>query len=98
MRRGGAILRLDESLYTGGATVADERLFEDAELPSGAALIEEGLAIGASGSLGHCAFCRSRGVRSEVEWKRSRIASGELEWSMIMGLASLEEQLEGLRF
>jgi methylmalonyl-CoA mutase cobalamin-binding subunit len=78
--------------------MADERLFEDGELPSGAALIEEGLALGAGITSGRCAFCRSRGVRSEVEWKRSRIAEGELEWSMIMGLASFEEQVEGLRY
>jgi methylmalonyl-CoA mutase cobalamin-binding subunit len=77
---------------------AEEPLFEADELPPGAALVEEGLALGSTITAGRCAFCRSHGVRSEVEWKRSRIAAGELEWSMIMGLASFEEQMEGLRF
>ena len=76
-----------------------ENLFpEGAELPSGAALVEEGLALGASIDAGVCAFCSAHGVRSEVDYKRSKIASGELQWSMIMGLASLEEQIEGLEF
>ena len=78
--------------------MTDAPLFDGEDLPSGAALVEAGLAIGAETPAGRCAFCRSRGVRSEVEWKRSRMAAGELEWSMIMGLASLEEQIEGLRF
>jgi hypothetical protein len=59
--------------------MADEPLFQDGELPSGAGLVEEGLALGATISAGRSAFCRSRGVRSEVEWKRSRMAAGELE-------------------
>lgn len=71
-------------------------LFADEELPSGGDLVEEGLALGAATKVGVCRFCRDRGVRSEVEWKRSRIEQGELEWSAIMGLASLEEQVEGL--
>jgi methylmalonyl-CoA mutase cobalamin-binding subunit len=71
---------------------------ERADLPSGAALVEEGLALGASVEAGVCAFCTAHGVRSEVDYKRSKIASGELQWSMIMGLASLEDQIEGLSF
>lgn len=76
-----------------------EHLFpEGAELPSGAGLVEEGLALGASIEAGVCSFCSARGVRSEVDYKRSKIASGGLQWSMIMGLASLEDQIAGLEF
>ena len=82
------------SLYT--RPVAREDLFVGENLPAGAALIEEGLALGAQTAVGSSAFCRDRGVRSEVEWKRSRMAAGEIEWSAIMGLASLEEQVAGL--
>ncbi|HUO71514.1 MAG TPA: hypothetical protein VMU39_12105 [Solirubrobacteraceae bacterium] len=79
-------------------TTVDEAIFEREELPSGTGLVEEGLALGATVEAGRCAFCRARRVRSEVEWKRSRMAAGELECSMIMGLASHQEQIEGLRF
>jgi methylmalonyl-CoA mutase cobalamin-binding subunit len=77
----------------------EERLLPDvADLPSGASLIEDGLALGARIEAGRSAFCQQRGVSSEVEFKRSRIAAGELQWSMIMGLASLEDQIEALGF
>jgi methylmalonyl-CoA mutase cobalamin-binding subunit len=79
-------------------TVATTPLFDAEELPSGAALVEAGLALGATVETGRCAFCRAHGVRSEVEYKRTRIAAGELQWSMIMGLASRAEQAEGIRF
>ena len=80
------------------ALMAENLLPDVAELPTGAALVEEGLALGAGIDAGRSAFCRARGVRSEVDFKRARIAAGELQWSMIMGLASLEEQIEGLEF
>jgi methylmalonyl-CoA mutase cobalamin-binding subunit len=77
----------------------EQRLLPDvADLPSGVALVEDGLALGARVEAGRSAFCERRGVSSEVEFKRSRIAAGELQWSMIMGLASLEEQIEALGF
>ena len=76
-----------------------EHLLPDvADLPSGTSLVEDGLALGARIEAGRSAFCQQRGVSSEVEFKRSRIAAGELQWSMIMGLASLEEQIEALGF
>ena len=78
--------------------MAENLLPEGRELPSGAALVEQGLALGAGIDAGCSAFCSTRGVSSEVEFKRARIAAGELQWSMIMGLASLEEQIEGLEF
>jgi len=73
-------------------------LFEGEDLPLGAHLLEEGALLGSGIKAGRSAFCRERGITSEIEWKQSRMASGEIEWSMIMGLASIEEQLEGLQY
>ncbi len=78
--------------------MAESLLPDLADLPYGAALVEEGLSLGGRIEVGRSAFCRRHGVSSEVEFKRSRIAAGELQWSMIMGLASLEEQIEALGF
>ena len=79
--------------------MATDSVFEqDERLPSGRALLDEGFALGARTPVGKSAFCLDRGVRSEVEWKQQKMAAGELEWSFIMGLASVEEQVEGLRF
>jgi methylmalonyl-CoA mutase cobalamin-binding subunit len=77
----------------------EERLLPDvADLPTGASLVEDGLALGATVEAGRSSFCQLHGVSSEVAFKRSRIAAGELQWSMIMGLASMEEQIEALGF
>jgi methylmalonyl-CoA mutase cobalamin-binding subunit len=73
-------------------------LHDVADLPSGASLVEDGMALGARIEAGRSAFCQRRDVSSEVDFKRSRIATGELQWSMIMGLASLEDQIEALGF
>ena len=78
--------------------MAEDLFPEGPELPTGAALVEEGLALGASIDAGVSAFCSAHGVRSEVDYKRSKMAAGELQWSMIMGLASLDEQVEALEF
>lgn len=72
-------------------------LFEDEPLPLGARLLEEGAVLGSRIKAGRSAFCEAHHVANESEWKRSRMASGQLEWSMIMGLSTLDEQVEGLR-
>lgn len=71
-------------------------LFDAEQLPEGTRLLEEGATIGARIRAGRSKFCVARAVASEVEWKRSLMVRGELEWSMIMGLASLEEQVDAL--
>ena len=71
--------------------------FDGDTLPAGLQLLADGLKIGAGGKPGLSLFCRSRGVASEVEWKLRKAAAGEIEWSMIMGLASLPEQIDGLK-
>ena len=68
------------------------------DLPDGRALIEEGRRMGSDVELGRSAFCVSNGLANEAQHKMRRAASGELTWSMIMGLGSIEEQLEGLRY
>ena len=58
----------------------DDPLLPDvADLPNGTSLVEDGLGLGARIEAGRSAFCQQRGVNSEVEFKRSRIAAGELQ-------------------
>jgi methylmalonyl-CoA mutase cobalamin-binding subunit len=77
-------------------TGATQPLF-DRELPKGSLLVEQGRALGAETPVGRTAFHDHYNVGSEVEHKLNRASRGELTWSMIMGLASLDEQVEGLR-
>lgn len=77
---------------------ARSTFFGDEELPLGAQLLAEGSALGMRTRTGISAFCRAKGIASEVQWKRSRMETGTIEWSFIMGRASLEEQIAGLQF
>ena len=67
-------------------------------LPSGRELAEEGRRIGHDIVIGRTAFCAAKGLSNEADHKQNRAAAGELTWSMIMGLGSIEEQIEGLHY
>lgn len=70
---------------------------ERADLPKGRALVEEGVKLGAAAEHGVSAWSAKTGYKSDGEYRRDMAARGELTWSFIMGLASLDEQVEGLR-
>lgn len=67
-------------------------------LPDGRALLELGRSLGERTPVGVSAFCREMGVRSEAEYKLKKAQNGEITWSMIMGLSSVEEQIEGIKY
>jgi len=71
---------------------------ERSSLPSGRDLVHEGLKLGAAVELGTTAWSAKSGYRSENEYKRDMAARGEITWSLLMGLATLDEQIEGLRY
>jgi methylmalonyl-CoA mutase cobalamin-binding subunit len=68
------------------------------DLPDGRELVAKGRALGAQVAVTPSAFCELHGVRSEAQFKAARAAAGELTWSMIMGQASVDEQVEALRY
>ena len=68
-----------------------------ADTASGATALAEGLKLGAAITPDRTAFHEYYGVRSEVEHRLAKAARGEITWRMIMGLASLEEHLDGLK-
>jgi methylmalonyl-CoA mutase cobalamin-binding subunit len=68
------------------------------ELPDGRALVTEGQRIGEGIETGTSAYCARYGVRSEALLRAERAEAGELTWSMIMGLSTMEEQVRGLRY
>jgi methylmalonyl-CoA mutase cobalamin-binding subunit len=67
-------------------------------LPDGVTLLKQGQRLGERISVGLTAFCREMGVRSEAEYRRKKAQNGEITWSMIMGLGSVEEQVEGIKY
>ncbi len=67
-------------------------------LPSGARLVTMGRERGERIEVTPSAFSVARGVRSEAQLKAKRAKAGELTWSMIMGRATVDEQVDDLRY
>jgi methylmalonyl-CoA mutase cobalamin-binding subunit len=68
------------------------------DLPNGRELVAKGRATGDQVEVVPSAFCELHGVRSEAQFKAAKAAAGELTWSMIMGQASVDEQVEALKY
>lgn len=67
-------------------------------LPRGAELVARGRGRGAGIDVTPSAFSEHYCVRSEAHLKAARAAAGELTWSTIAGRASVEEQVETIRY
>jgi len=66
-------------------------------LPDGKKLVEEGIKIGEGFEIGRSSFLRYRNVRCESDWKRMQADKGAIQWCPILGLSTLEEQIEATR-
>lgn len=67
------------------------------DIPKGRDVVAEGRKLGETVELGVSAFCREKNVRSVTDYKQMRAKKGLITWHMIMGLSSLEEQVEATR-
>lgn len=74
-----------------------ERIITE-KVPDGRELVARGRALGNRVAVGKTAFLQERGVLSEADDKRNKAQTGAISWSMIMGLGSLEAQIEGLKY
>jgi len=66
-------------------------------IPKGRDVIQEGRNIGKTIEVGVSAFCREKNVRSITDYKQKRAEKGLITWQMIMGLPSIDEQIEALK-
>lgn len=66
-------------------------------LPRGSDIVKEGIDIGRTFEVGKSAFMRYRKVRTESDWKRMQAAEGNIQWNPIIGLATLDEQVEAVK-
>jgi methylmalonyl-CoA mutase cobalamin-binding subunit len=67
-------------------------------LPDGRSLVLEGRRLGEAIEPTPSPFCAQHGVASEAHFKAAMAARGELTWRTQIGLASVEETIEGLRY
>jgi methylmalonyl-CoA mutase cobalamin-binding subunit len=67
------------------------------DLPKGKETLEEGRKIGRELELGVGAFCREKNVKSIAEYRMKRAQQGEITWHMIIGLPTLEDQIDAIK-
>ena len=68
------------------------------DLPKGKEVVQEGIRIGNTFEMGKSAFHRYRNVYSESEFRRMQIENGIINWQAEIGLSTVQEQVEGLRY
>ena len=67
-------------------------------IPKGKEIVQEGRNLGKTIELGRSAFCREKNVRCEGDYKQMCAEKGYITWQMIMGLSSVDEQVEALKY
>ena len=68
------------------------------DMPRGKEVLKEGINIGKTFEMGRSAFLRHRNVRCESDWKRMQAEKGIIQWNPLMGLSTLEEQIDALKY
>jgi hypothetical protein len=64
--------------------------------PDGRTVLREGIKLGQSIETGKSRFSRETGYSSYLEYKKKCMAEGKITWNILIGLASLEEQVEAI--
>jgi len=67
-------------------------------LPKGKEVVREGRELGRTVELGRTAWCREKNVRCDGDYKQWCAQNGRITWQMVMGLSSVAEQVEALKY
>ena len=65
-------------------------------IPKGKDLLREGVELGNTFAVGKSAFLRYRGIDREDDWKRKQAEAGRIQWDLLLGLSTFDEQVEAL--
>ena len=63
----------------------------------GRELLKEGIEMGKTIEAGKSRFDRERGYKSFLEYKKQLTKEGKIFWNILIGLASVDEQVEGIK-
>lgn len=81
-----------------GGSIKENKLLPEKTLPDGHSLLLEGYKSGEKAVVGRSAFMEGKDYISEADYKKEMAEQGKITWSMIMGLSSLDEQLDALKY
>ncbi len=67
------------------------------DFPDGRELVKEGIEIGNSFELGRSKFLQTFGYKNYFEYRKDCCSKGKMVWQILMGLATLEEEIEAIK-
>lgn len=67
------------------------------DFPDGRKLVKEGIEIGNSFELGRSKFLQKFGYKNYFEYRKDCCSKGKMVWQILMGLATLEEEVEAIK-
>ena len=67
-------------------------------IPKGKDVVQEGRNLGKTIELGRSAWCREKDVRCDGDYKQMCAEKGIVTWQIIMGLSSVDEQAEAIKY
>jgi methylmalonyl-CoA mutase cobalamin-binding subunit len=67
------------------------------KFPDGRDLVKEGKEIGNSFELGRSKFLKKYGYKNYLEYRKDCISKGRMIWQLLVGLSTLEEQLDAIK-
>ena len=65
--------------------------------PDGRTVLQEGVELGRQIEVPRSMFLEKHGCKSYAEYRRKRLAEGKQTWQILLGLATLEDELNGIR-
>lgn len=65
--------------------------------PDGREILREGVEMGKNITVPRSRFLEKHGCKSYLEYRRQRLKEGKQTWQILLGLATLEDELDGIR-
>lgn len=68
-----------------------------ADFPDGRNVLKEGVEIGKTIEVPRSLFLEKHGCKSYLEYRKKRLAEGKQTWQILLGLATLDDEIDGIR-
>lgn len=67
------------------------------KLPNGNKLLQEGIRMGKTIEVPKTRFLKEKGCETYPEYRRKRLKKGKMTWQILLGLATLEDEIDGIK-
>ncbi len=73
------------------------RSLKPKDMPSGYDVLREGVEMGKNINVGRSLFLKEKGYKNYAEYKKEYAKQGKITWEILLGLATLEEQVDAIK-